>query len=153
MLNRQHETQLASLLKLTQQLVGARDMDQIVRIAVTHFSAFIGASVCVYVPQKGRAMPATPHKTSSYQPGEKEFGVASWVYQNRKAAGKFTQTLAGIDDQFLPMATEHDIFGVIGINLGKLKTLTFEQETLLNGGVQQITAAVERVQLIKNARS
>ncbi|HTY08565.1 MAG TPA: hypothetical protein VMF29_05330, partial [Candidatus Edwardsbacteria bacterium] len=136
------------LLKLTQQLVGARGIDEIARIAVAHLSGFFGTSVCIYVSENEQALPAGPHPASSYRPGEKEFGVASWVFQNRQAAGKFTQTLAGVDAQFLPVSMGPDVFGVIGIDLAGLQTLSFQQETLLNGAVQQITTAIERVRLI-----
>ena len=151
LLNRQQESQLSSLLKLTQQLVGAREIGQIARIAVAHFSKAFGAGVCLYLAEEGRAMPVTPHRASSYRPGEKEYGVATWVFLNRKAAGKFTHTLAGVDAQFLPVATERGNYGVRGIDLGKVKTLPFDQEALLAGSIQQVATAIERVRLIENA--
>jgi hypothetical protein len=57
--------------------------------------------------------------------------------------------LTAVEAQFLPLATEHGLFGVVGIDLNRQETLMFEEETLLNTAVQQISTAIERGRLIE----
>ncbi|MRR37934.1 DUF4118 domain-containing protein [bacterium] len=148
LLNRQHEDQLSSLLKLSRRLVSARTIDDISSIAMAHLRESFKTRVCIYLSSKDGELSSQPHRVSDFIPGEKELGVASWAFKNRKAAGKFTVTLSGINIRFIPLATERGSYGIIGIDLATQRTFTFEEETLVNGAVQQIIAAVERVRLI-----
>ena len=74
---------------------------------------------------------------------DKDYGVAQWVFANRKMAGKFTDTLPETDFTFIPIQGPRGIYGVVGISLND-KRISYEEESFLNVFVNQFASAIER---------
>jgi two-component system sensor histidine kinase KdpD len=85
-----------------------------------------------------------PHACSTLKLDDKEYGVAQWVYDHRKSAGRFTETLAQAAAQYHPLHTPTRVVGVIGIGLRQDERLSFDQEVLLETFISQIALVIER---------
>ncbi|MGK5090774.1 sensor histidine kinase KdpD [Deltaproteobacteria bacterium TL4] len=81
---------------------------------------------------------------------EKEFGVATWIFKNRKQAGKFTDTLPMADYLYLPLTTASGIVGALGIKLDN--PLEIEQKALLEALSGQLALVIERTCLTEIAK-
>jgi two-component system sensor histidine kinase KdpD len=77
---------------------------------------------------------------------DKEIGVADWSYQQRKAAGRFTDNLPGAEAFHLPLATERKAFGVLAVQLPD-ENLTLAQRDLLETFARQASLILDRVEL------
>jgi two-component system sensor histidine kinase KdpD len=77
--------------------------------------------------------------------GEKDISVASWVFNSRKPAGRFTDTLPMAEAYFVPLLTPAHVVGVIGIRTHRAEPLTIEQKALLETFAGQIASALERM--------
>jgi two-component system, OmpR family, sensor histidine kinase KdpD len=75
---------------------------------------------------------------------EKEFSVASWVFDNKKQAGKYTNTLPDANLQYFPLISKKGIIGVLGIKFNKDNKLTPDNMILLRSFISQVTASLQR---------
>jgi two-component system sensor histidine kinase KdpD len=66
------------------------------------------------------------------------------VVENRKPAGKFTNSLPLALAHYEPLMTTRNVYGVIGCHFHKDQVFTLDQETLLENFTSQIASAIER---------
>ncbi|MEP6985803.1 MAG: ATP-binding protein, partial [Chloroflexota bacterium] len=101
------------------------------------------AEVAVILPKNGK-LERQAHPASTLVVEEKDFSVASWVFDNGRAAGRFTNTLPSATAHYLPLLTPNRIVGVIGIRTRQNDRLSFDQEALLETFGNQIALVIER---------
>jgi two-component system sensor histidine kinase KdpD len=77
----------------------------------------------------------------------KEFGVADWAFHNRRAAGRFTDTLPANAGYYVPLLSEDKAVGVLGVKVPPAGTLTLAQRDLLEGFARQLALIIERESL------
>ncbi|HQT91232.1 MAG TPA: ATP-binding protein, partial [Candidatus Kryptobacter bacterium] len=140
---RQREERTSALFGLTKDLSSAHSQDEVIRAAVTNIRKYFGADVAVMLGDAEGEMAPSAHPASSFQPDEKEFSVGAWVYWNEKKAGKGTDTLPSAQATYFPMSGPRYPLGVVGVRLHD-EELSFEQESLLENFISQITSAIER---------
>ncbi len=140
---RQREARTSALFSLTKDLSSAHSQDEVIRAAVTNIRKYFGGDVAVILADAEGEMATAAHPASSFQLDEKEFSVAAWVYWNEKKAGKGTDTLPSAQAAYFPMSGPRYPLGVVGIRLHD-EELSFEQESLLENFISQITSAIER---------
>lgn len=75
---------------------------------------------------------------------EKEFSVASWAFNNKQQAGKYTNTLPDANLQYFPLISKKGIIGVIGIKFNKDHKLTPDNLILLRSFISQVTDSLQR---------
>jgi len=75
---------------------------------------------------------------------EKEFAVACWAFNNKKSAGKFTNTLPNSDLQYFPLIAQQGIIGIAGIKFEKDFKPGQDIIILLNSFINQITSTLNR---------
>jgi len=76
---------------------------------------------------------------------EKDISVATWVFNLRKPAGRFTDTLPMAEAYFVPLVTPSQVVGVIGVRTQRAEPLTIEQKALLEIFASQIASVIERM--------
>jgi two-component system sensor histidine kinase KdpD len=137
-----------ALYDLTQALAKAGSLDDILRESTLQIERAFNAEVGVLMPAP-YGLGRIPHPSSTLVITDSEYGVAVWVYENRKPAGKFTQTLnLATTAQYRPLQTNGEtILGVIGIRLRQEAAMNFEQDQLLETFLKQIALVVERERL------
>lgn len=142
---RRREQQTVALFNLAQELNRAPTLDDMLR-AIQHAlaEAFEARVACFVKRDNGQLAPA-PHAASTFVPqSEKEWSVASWVFQNRRPAGYGTNTLPFAEAVYYPLATASGLVGVIGLAPQVQRPYTIEQENLLQTFLHQIGIALER---------
>ncbi len=85
---------------------------------------------------------------------EHDLAVATWAFEHGQPAGRGTDTLPAAGLRCLPMLTPRGAVGVLGIRPGpNERMLTTDQRRTLNSFANQAALAVEREQLLEQARA
>lgn len=135
------EERATALFELTRALSAARTLDEAAFAALRQADELFEAKTALLLTdENGRT---TPHFAGSFALDDKERGVAEWVFQNRRPAGRFTDTLPGSAAFFLPLVRENNAVGVIGIVVPPERTLTLAQRDLLEAFARQLALNVE----------
>jgi two-component system sensor histidine kinase KdpD len=135
-----------ALYTLTHETAGAMDMNAVLTTAVEQIGRVFDAEVAILLPDSDGGG-IKPHPCSSLLMDEKEKGVAGWVYEFGRAAGRNTDTLPNAAARYYPLHTPSGTAGVIGIRRHSDDRLPFDQESLLETFIGQIALAVEREML------
>ncbi|GAB4525903.1 MAG: sensor histidine kinase KdpD [Anaerolineae bacterium] len=135
-----------ALYTLAHETATAVNMDHVLQTAVTQIGRVFDAEVAILLPA-GTHLERVPHLCSTLQVDEKDYGVAQWVYQHGKPAGRFTDTLSLASAQYHPLLTPTRTVGVIGITTRQNTRLSFDQEVLLETFLSQIALVIEREML------
>jgi two-component system sensor histidine kinase KdpD len=135
-----------ALYTLAHETATAVNMDDVLRTAVTQIGRAFDAEVAILLPQ-GERLAQEPYPSSTLKVNEKDFSVATWVYDHGKPAGRFTDTLPLASAQYLPLLTPSRTVGVIGISTREKTRLSFDQEALLETFLSQIALVIEREML------
>ena len=98
-------------------------------------------------PKLSKANDKTVETTLS----DAEVAVVAWIYKNKQPAGRSTDTLPGGNYLYVPIYTEEQVFGVVGIYLAQQK-LTPSERRLIDAWVRLAAVAMERVRLSDQAR-
>ena len=141
---RQREKRSSALFALTKDLSSAHSQEEVVKAAVVNIKKFFDADVAVFLGDADGDMNKMPHHAGSWQPDEKECGVAAWTYWNEKKAGKYTDTLPFAQATYFSMSGPRYPLGVLGVKLHKDEKLSVDSEILLENFIAQIASAVER---------
>ncbi len=142
-LARSHAERTTALYSLAREIATAVDMDDVVRVALTHIDRVFDAQTTILLTD-GSALRPRPHPAGTLPIDDKDLSVAVWAFENRKAAGRFTATLPLASAQFLPLQASNRSVGVLGIRTRAEARPTFEQEMLLETFAGQVAMAVER---------
>ena len=91
---------------------------------------------------------------SGYPPEDRladaDFAAAKWAWDNKRPAGRGSDTLPGAKWLFLPMRTGRGAIGVIGIESERPgPLLTPDERRLLDALIDQSALAIERVRLVE----
>ncbi len=132
-----------ALYTLTHETATAVNMDDVLRTGVSQIGRVFSAEVAILLPKDGKLERMT-HSSSTLAVEEKDYSVASWVFDNGKAAGRFTNTLPSATAHYLPLLTPNRTVGVFGIRTHQNDRLSFDQEALLETFGNQIALVIER---------
>ncbi len=130
-----------ALYTLAHETATAVNMDDVLRTGVNQIGQVFAAEVAILLPKNGR-LERQAHSSSTLSIDDKEYNVASWVFENGKPAGRFTDTLPLAAAQYLPLLTPNRTVGVIGIRQDN--RLSVDQEALLETLGNQIALVIER---------
>ncbi len=144
---RSREERSSALYRLTSDLSVARSLDEVVVAAVNNIRKQFGGEVIVLLSQRDGDIFTAAHPASTFTIDEKEFGVASWVYWNEKKAGRFTDTLPSAQATYFPLSGPRYPLGVVGVKPAEDRTLSMDQENLLQNFLSQLSSSIEREQL------
>ncbi len=148
------ERRAGVLYAFTRELGSKHNEDEIAQVAVKHIGAEIeGQSVALFPDSQGRI--AYPRAQSmQYSFHGSDLGVAQWVFDHCKVAGKGTDTLPGTEGVYFPMTGAAGAIGVLALLPINLRRVFLpEQQRLIETFITQIVQAVERVSLTKEAQS
>ena len=146
------EERTEALYALAREVASAVTMDEVLRVAVQQIGQVFNAEVAFLLADETGQLAAEPHPISTLPLTEKERGVAVWVFQNRKAAGKFTEALPLADARYVPLVTPKGAVGVMGVRWHGAQRLSFDQEILLETFVSQVALGIERETLEEAAK-
>jgi len=143
---RLREERATALFHLTRALAQAKTLDDAVFSALRQIDELFGSrSSLAFAGENGGEL--VPHFAGSYTLDDRERSVAEWSFRNRRAAGRFTDTLPASSGHYLPLVREDRVLGVLGVNLDPRTSLTLAQRDLLEAFGRQIALVMERENL------
>ncbi|MEW5738535.1 MAG: sensor histidine kinase KdpD [Myxococcota bacterium] len=146
---RQREQQTHTLFAFTRALSEADTLDALARTTARHCAEAIGlqAQVVVALSRNGSLQPCGAWPTNSkLEPND--LGVAEWVFDHGRAAGKGTDTLSGANAYCLPLGRSQGVIALL-----RAEEPTLEERALLDSFARQAAVSVERFQLAEDARA
>ena len=127
-------------------------MDELFRIALSHIQEFFKCRAIVFIPDKHKKLAARFGGIKELNISQNELAVAQWSYENKKVAGKDTDTLPGSRGIYMPFSGAEKVVGTIGIFPDDDKQFVDpEQFHILEMFVSQTALAVEGAQLAATA--
>jgi len=141
---RKREENATALYQLANDLSASVNLDAVINAFIKNVRKVFSADVFVMLCDDNGKLQNSPQSIS-----EKDFGVAQWVFLNKKMAGKYTDTLPETDMTFIPVQGPRGIYGVVGIIIVSGNS-SYEEESFLNVFVNQFASAIER-EILSNA--
>ncbi len=140
---RQQETD--ALLRVTQSAALIPETEKGLSEALQIINGVIDADTALVVRLLDHSLPTAAHPASTWQPPEREFGVAAWSYANKKVAGRFTDTLPQSAATWFPLQTATSVMGVLGLRLsGDGDTLDFLRHQAVEAFALQLALVLEK---------
>lgn len=157
--SRHREAQTAALYALSKQMTAVAELDRVLQSVVRKVAETVEGEVEIFLPdEQGRLSlrASSEGHTQDTQDGlldEREWAVAIWAFQHKQLAGKGTDTLGGAKACYLPLLSEGEVYGVLGVRLHSGgRYLEPEQERLLQAFASLTAMAVSRISLVEQAR-
>lgn len=107
---REQETHL--LYSLARELSSARGIVAMAEVAIKHIGQAFDAIVTIFLPMES-GLQAIPENSPAHD--LKEESVARWVIENRRLAGRQTDTLPSAKGSYFSLVSENTALGVLGI--------------------------------------
>lgn len=131
-----------ALYRLTKELSMAKGMQRILEISSAAVRKYFSVEI-TFILQDGHNMlkpEPEPDPKILFTPGD--MSIASWSFQNKKLAGKYTETLPSTDYTFYPLAGTSIQPGVMVLR--QKNRFTGEQEIFWDTFITQIGTSIER---------
>ncbi|HTY44427.1 MAG TPA: sensor histidine kinase KdpD [Patescibacteria group bacterium] len=151
-LMRSRQDRMQVLYALSRDLSKSSYPDELFKIALKHIQEFFKYKAVIFTFDANKKL--IPHigDIKETELSVNEIAVAQWVYENKKVAGKDTDTLPGSKGVYLPFAGAEKIVGVLGIfPVHEKQFVDPEQWHILEVFVNQTALAVEGAQLAATA--
>jgi two-component system sensor histidine kinase KdpD len=144
---RQKETD--ALLRVTQSAALAPDTTKGLNDALAVINSVIQADTALIVRGLDHSLPEKIHPASTWEPSPAEFGVASWCYSNKQAAGRFTDTLPRSTGTWFPLQTATSVMGVLGLKFDNTRSrLDFQLRQTVEAFALQLALVLEKEHFI-----
>lgn len=128
---------------LGRKLAQAADLGQVIQAGSTALKSTLQADSWIRIHDESGPASALTHLTA------KDRVAADWTRQHGKASGRHTDTLTQSAWWFLPMHTDRDALGVVGLRFPPgMGRLSFEQRRLAESMVEDIAQAALRTRLV-----
>jgi two-component system sensor histidine kinase KdpD len=142
---RRRQMETDALLRVTQSAALTPETDQGLAEALKIINSVIEADTALIVRLPDHSLPTAAHRASTWQPPEREFGVASWSYSNKQVAGRFTETLPQSAATWFPLQTATSVMGVLGLRLARDKQpLDFLRRQAVEAFALQLALVLEK---------
>ena len=148
------EKRAASLYAISRALAAANSEDEIVRAATANIGAEFGAQCTILFPDAAGRIVYPKGQSQSHSLHGADLGVAQWVFDHGRIAGRGTDTLPGADAVYFPIQGASGPLGVLALLPSSLRRVFLpEQQRLLETFLSQAALALERVRLAAAAQS
>ncbi|MFT8275731.1 ATP-binding protein [Kerstersia gyiorum] len=137
-------THAAAVQDLGRRLSKAADLGQVIAAGSAALHGALRADAWIRI---GNVV--TPQAPPGVALSGKEQVAADWTQQHGQASGRFTDTLSGSSWWFLPVRSDQDTLGVVGLRFpADMSRLSFEQRRLAESMVDDIAQAALRTRLV-----
>lgn len=147
----QRERKANILYEFGRKLAEAKTDEELAMHAVESIEAVFLSKVIIL---KGAGEKLSPHPLSraKLKINEKDFAVAAWTYANQKKAGWRTDTLSSSECLCLPLRGRSFPVGVLILYPKESRSLTLDQENLIETISGHLATALEREELESQSR-
>jgi len=141
-----------SLYELTRALAVSTDIAQAMRVATGQINLLCHSNSCVLMIDENEQPLFMSAIGDSIEMTDNQKGLVQWVVANKKAAGRFSDTLPQQPLMYLPLMSSGQVKAVLVIKLLNEKPLDLAQRTLLESFTALMTVMLEKNQLLKISR-
>jgi two-component system sensor histidine kinase KdpD len=149
---KQREARTAALYALSREIAATNELDRVLELVVRKAYESVESQAVVLLPNEENKLVVRVKSEAQQNFDENELAVAIWVYEHGQPAGRGTDTLVGADYTYVPMRTDQGILGVLGVMPEGSKRLAPEQRRLLDAFASLAAVAVNRIQLVEQAK-
>ncbi len=141
------EARTQALYRLTRELAGETLVFDVARKATGIMREVFGSLVVIFLPDQNGKISFWRRTTDQLSVPQTEEGIAQWVFDHGKKAGRGMDTLPGASALYLPLQGSQKTLAVIAIPAeGTELPASPEQQHLLELFASQTGLAIERVQ-------
>ncbi|HZO15629.1 MAG TPA: ATP-binding protein, partial [Polyangiaceae bacterium] len=146
---RRSERRTAVLYAMSRELSNAETVEGVLEVACRHIDDVFEAQSAVFTRNAEHDWVLAHVSEGLERPDDKEVGIARWVWNNRREAGRGTGNLPAGKGFYLPLAASgRDVVGVLGIFPNDpLRFRDPEQRRMAEALATQMALAMERAQL------
>lgn len=141
------EKNISDIYEFSKALEKAADIDEIVFTTVKYIEVYFNAKTAFILRNSAGELSAEQHKHSSCIMHEGGRGIAEWVFRNRKAAGRNTDTIRQASGTYIPLNSPGKVMGVLCIQSEKGSDFSYDQDNFFNSIVYQTAIRLEREML------
>lgn len=138
------EERVSAVYGFSRLLSRSTSLDETAEITIRSISEFFKARVSLNLREKNGKLDLKPVAGSNRKLSSKESSVAFWVFEHKKPAGRYTDTLPLANGTYYPLVSTGGIVGVLGIRLPKRLRLRPDQEEILFAFVNHAAITIER---------
>ncbi|MBI3818152.1 MAG: sensor histidine kinase KdpD [Planctomycetes bacterium] len=149
---RARERQTSALYAMSRELAAARDFSEVLQIGRRHIRETLEGDVAILYCDAAGKLDLAASRHCEYTLGDIDNGAAQWVFDHLQSAGLGTMTLPSAQALYLPMKAAQGVVGAAGFKPRAGAPLAPAKQHLLETFVSQLSFAIERVQLLKNAQ-
>ena len=150
---RQRERRTGALYAMSRELAGARGRAEVLVIAERHLRTSFAAEIQILLPDAAGRVAPPADGPPGYAVDEKERGVAQWVFDRARPAGRSTDTLPAAQAMYQPLIAALGTVGVLGIRPADPAALDDPMAVrLLEAFAGQAALALERALLAERAQ-
>jgi two-component system sensor histidine kinase KdpD len=145
---------MAALYALSREIAATNELEKVLEQVARKVYESVESQVVILLPNEENKLVVRAKSDGNQDilADDNERAVAIWVYEHGQTAGRGTDTLAGADCTYVPMRTEQGILGVLGIRPQDSRHLLPEQRRLLDALASLAAVAVNRIQLVEQAK-
>ena len=138
-------THATAMQNLGRQLAKAADLGQVIGAGSNALQSTLQAQAWIRI--HAQSGPAAAAESLD----EKDKAAAEWTQGHGQPSGRYTDTLSHSAWWFLPVHSDQDRVGVVGLHFAsKVNRLTFEQRRLAESMVEDIAQAAQRARLVSD---
>jgi two-component system sensor histidine kinase KdpD len=137
---RQREDFIASLYDLSKDLLISQDQDDILKKSAEYISESFNQNVVILLPKRENNLEVVSSSRDKPDFNEHEKGVATWVFEHGKEAGKSTETLSSSKWLHVPLQVQKGTVGVLSIAIET--NINKEQKHLIEAFASVISLAL-----------
>lgn len=142
---RRRQLETDALLRVTQSAALTPETAQGLTEALKIINSVIEADTALIVRLLDHTLPTAVHPASTWQPPDREFGVAAWSYANKQVAGRCTDTLPQSAATWFPLQTATSVMGVLGLHLSRDDDeLDFQRRQAVEAFALQLALVLEK---------
>lgn len=146
------------LYDINKKLLITRGLDRIIQLINEYISELYNRSIIFYLedPANGKQgfikqSPLDPDSSFMLSPDEQ--AVAHWVFVNKKRAGAGTDTLMGAGAFYMPIISQGNVLGVLGVSCANGILLNRDNRSFLRMIASLVAMALERQGLSDEQKS
>jgi two-component system sensor histidine kinase KdpD len=142
---RQRERFVSALYAFSRDLMAAGSLEELLRYAAKEIAEAFECEVMILLPDEVGQLKVRSQIGEHIVFDERRLGVATWVFEHGRPAGRGTETLSSASLFYLPLQAKDVTFGVMGVRLGRPdRLLSPEQRRLLESFASIIAMALAR---------
>jgi two-component system sensor histidine kinase KdpD len=152
------EQRIEVLYEINKRLLITRGLENIVNLTNEYITKLFGRSIIFYISdpvtgEGGILMQSSEDTDTGYLLSSEESAVAHWVFVNQKRAGAGTDTFMEAGAYYMPVISQGNVLGVIGVSCINRNNLNQNNRAFLRRIASLVAMALERQRLSDEQRT